>query len=390
MTKIFVQWRTSNTPVLKGFDKEGQPNVLIETIAEDLLTSFRNAPLLDAYDIYQHLMDYWAEAMQDDCYLIATDGWVAKPHRVMQEVKSGKKKGEMKVKGWACDLVPKSYIVARYFAAEQAELNALENELNSVSASLTELAEDHSGDEDVLKDVSTKGDVTEAYTQALVDVWNEEDKAAGRAYRDLMNQTEKHAEQIRVLTDHHFISVLKNNKGRLTLKAIKERQAAINDPNEREILASYLKVDKEKKAATKEASKLLTKVGKKYEKRLESDPLPENLVNLHITVRYLHLLDEQSALKRKVKEADAALDKLAYEKYPQLSVDEIKTLVVDDKWLTTLAMAMQGELERVSQTLTTRIRQLAERYDTPLPNLVNEVTNLSTRVDEHLKRMGAV
>ena len=70
-------------------------------------------------------MDYWAEAMQDDCYLIATDGWVAKTHRVMEEVNSGKKKGEMKDKGWACDLIPKPYIVARYFAEEQAELNAL-------------------------------------------------------------------------------------------------------------------------------------------------------------------------------------------------------------------------------------------------------------------------
>ena len=71
-------------------------------------------------------------------------------------------------------------------------------------------------------------------------------------------------------------------------------------------------------------------------------------------------------------------------------MDEIKTLVVDDKWLATLAMAVQGELDRVSQTLTTRIRQLAERYDTPLPKLVGEVTDLSARVDEHLKRMGAV
>ena len=99
VTKIFDGWRTTNTPAMKGFDKEGRPKALIETIAEDLLTSFRTAPLLDAYDIYQHLMDYWAETMQDDCYLIAADGWVAKTHRVMEEVKGGKKKGEMKDKG---------------------------------------------------------------------------------------------------------------------------------------------------------------------------------------------------------------------------------------------------------------------------------------------------
>jgi type I restriction enzyme M protein len=389
VTKIFDQWRTTNTPALKGFNKEGHPKALIETIAEDLLTNFRNAPLLDAYDIYQHLMDYWAEAMQDDCYLIAADGWEAKTHRVMEEVKSGKKKGEMKDKGWACDLIPKPYIVARYFANEQAELDALQNELDAVSTSLIELAEEHGGEEGALKDVSTKGDAQDACTQALVAVWNEEDKTASRAYSALMDQAEEHATQIRVLIDHHVISVLKNNKGNLTLKAVKDRLAATSDPKESAILTSYLEVDKEQKAATKEASELLAKVEKQYQKRLKAASLPENLVDLHATVRYLSLLDEQSALKSKIKEADAALDKLAYDKYPQLSVDEIKTFVVDDKWLATLAMAVQGELDRVSQTLTTRIRQLAKRYDTPLPKLVGKVADLSARVDEHLKRMGA-
>ena len=390
VTKIFVQWRTANTPALKGFDKEGHPKALIETIAEDLLTSFRNTPLLAAYDIYQHLMDYWAEAMQDDCYLIAADGWVAKTHRVVEEVKSGKKKGEMKDKGWACDLIPKPYIVARYFAKEQADLDALQNELDAVSASLTELAEEHGGEEGALKNVSTKGDAQEAYTQALFAVWNEEDKSASRDYSTLMDQAEEHAAQIRMLTDHHFISLLKNNKGNVTLKAVKDRLAATSDPNESATLTRYLEADKEQKVATKRASELLAKVGKQYQMRLKADPLPENLVDLHATVRYLNLLDEQRTLKSNVKEADAALDKLAYDKYPQLSVNEIKTLVVDDKWLAALAIALQGELDRVSQTLTARIRQLAERYDTPLPKLVDEVTNLSVRVDEHLKRMGAV
>ena len=390
MTKIFDEWCTTNTPALKGFDKEGNPKALIETIAEDLLKSFRDAPLLDAYDIYQHLMDYWAEVMQDDSYLIAADGWVAKTHRVREVIKSGKKKGEMKDKGWACDLIPKSYIVARYFAKEQAELDALQNELETVNTSLTELAKEHCGEEGALKDVSTKGDAKEAYSRALFAVWNEEDKSASDAYSILMDQVEELASQIRFLRDHHLISVLKNRKGNLTLKAIRDRRAAISDPNEREILASYLKVDKERKAAIKEASVLLTKVKKQYQKRLEyeSDPIPENLVDLRITVCYLHLLDEQSALKKKIKEVDSALDKLAYNKYPQLNVDEIKNLVVDDKWLDMIASAMQGEMDRISQTITTRIRQLAERYDTPLPKLVDKVNDLSVRVDEHLKRLG--
>lgn len=63
--------------------------------------------------------------------------------------------------------------------------------------------------------------------------------------------------------------------------------------------------------------------------------------------------------------------------------------VVDDKWLATIAAAVQGELDRISQTLTGRIRQLAERYATPLPRLTDEVVTLSARVaEQHLKKMG--
>ena len=76
--------------------------------------------------------------------------------------------------------------------------------------------------------------------------------------------------------------------------------------------------------------------------------------------------------------------------YGKLTETEIKTLVVDDKWLACLAASVQGELDRVSQTLTGRIRQLAERYATPLPQLTEEVRTLAARVDGHLKKMGAL
>ena len=242
----------------------------------------------------------------------------------------------------------------------------------------------------MLKDVSTKGDAQEAWRQALVAVWNEKDKAGCGKYSSLLDEAEEHATTLRTLTDHSHLSTLKNSKGKLTLKAIKDRLEKTGDKAEQATLNKYLNADKEHKAKNKQARALLTEVEAQYREKLQEEPLPEELADLHATVRYLDLLDKQGALKSKVKEADAALDKLAHDKYPQLSVDEIKALVVDDKWLATLAIAVQGELDRVSQTLTTRIRQLAERYDTPLPKLMDEVTELSARVDEHLKQMGAV
>ncbi|MEO8383499.1 MAG: class I SAM-dependent DNA methyltransferase [Acidobacteriota bacterium] len=282
-TQHFDGWRNAATRRLNAFDKDSHPKALIEILAEDLLAAFRPAPLLDAYDVYQHLMDYWAETMQDDAYLIAADGWVPKPARIVETDKKGKRKD----KGWVCDLVPKSLIVARYFAKEQAALDTKQSELEATTASLSELEEEHGGEEGAL--------------------------------------------------------------GALEKIAKVEVNARLKE----------IKGDKE---ATDEAA---------------------------VLKRWLELSDGEVALKRAVKEHDAALDTLAYEKYPALTEGEIKTLVVDDKWMASLAATVQGELAGVSQTLTGRIRELAERYATPLPALVDEVTTLSARVDEHLKRMGA-
>ncbi len=284
VTQLFDQWQQSNTPRLIGFDKDGHPKVLIETIAEDLLATFKAAPLLDAYDVYQHLMDYWAETMQDDCYIITADGWVAKPYRILET----DKKGKTKDKGWACDLIPKPLIIARYFATEQAAIEAKQAELEAIIASLAELEEEHGGEEGFL--------------------------------------------------------------------------GALEKINKAEVNARRKDIKGDKEAA--EEAKVLK--------------------------QWLTLNTEEADYKKAIKEAEAALDLLAYGKYPQLTEAEIKTLVVDDKWLTTITAAVQGELDRVSQTLTGRIRQLAERYATPLPKLVDEVEALSARVDEHLKQMGLV
>jgi len=105
---------------------------------------------------------------------------------------------------------------------------------------------------------------------------------------------------------------------------------------------------------------------------------------------YLALVEQESDAGKRVKDAQKALDVKVTAKYGKLSEAEVKTLVVDDKWMTALAAAVQTELDRVSQALTDRVREIAERYATPLPQLTNEVATLAARVDEHLRKMGAV
>ena len=96
-------------------------------MSECLLAHYAGKPLIDAYDVYQHLMDYWAETMQDDVYLVAADGWKAETTRIIEKDKKGKEKD----KGWTCDLIPKPLIVARYFATEQAAIDQLAADLEA-------------------------------------------------------------------------------------------------------------------------------------------------------------------------------------------------------------------------------------------------------------------
>lgn len=100
--------------------------------------------------------------------------------------------------------------------------------------------------------------------------------------------------------------------------------------------------------------------------------------------------EREAALKKRLKDAKAALDAAAYAHYPQLTEAEIKTLVVDDKWLASLDRALHGEMDRISQALAQRVKELAERYETPLPLLNQRVAELEARVACHLEKMGFI
>jgi type I restriction enzyme M protein len=309
--KLFTKWQTATVPLLKGFASDGSSNLpgashpkqLIETIAEDLLATFKIAPLLDAYDIYQHLMDYWAETMQDDCYLIADAGWKAGalPREIKQiKNKEGKlvwpekedfKKGKRRFKS---DLVPAALLIARYFVTGRDAIAALEAELAGIDQMLDEKREETNSDGEMLLAEVIEGE---------------------------------------------------GEKQKITAKAVKAR---------------------------------LREIGRDPDYTEERQALEE----------YAAMIDKQAEAKTRLKAAQDDLEEKLDAKYPKLTEDEIKTLVVDDKWLATLAAAVQGELDRVSQTLTGRIRELAERYAMPLPKIIEEVDALSARVDEHLKRMG--
>ena len=105
---------------------------------------------------------------------------------------------------------------------------------------------------------------------------------------------------------------------------------------------------------------------------------------------YISHSDKIGELNKKIKDAHKALEQKVWDKYKTLSDDEIKTLVVDDKWISHLENSVQNEMQRISQRLTQRIKELADRYETPLPLQLDEVKALEKKVNAHLSKMGFV
>lgn len=280
ITKLFAGWKTESTPLLEGIKHSTRPKALIETLSESLLHSFQKAALVDPYDVYQHLMDYWADTLQDDVYMLVSDGW----HATLESAT-----GEQEPN---TDLIPPALVIQRYFAKEASAVEQLEALHDGYSREVEELEEEHSGEDSLLAEV-------------------------------------------------------RSDKGKVTAKLVKDRLKLIK-----------------KDADAKDERTLLEK--------------------------YLELSEQEASASRKVKEAQKALDAKVVAKYAHLTKDEIKILVIEDKWLAALTADVQSELDRVSQALTGRIRELAERYAVPLPQMTTQVEALSAKVEEHLRRMGFV
>ena len=291
---IFVAWRETHEPVLKGLEAGANPKEVIRGLSEDLLARFADLPLLDSYDVYQRLMDYWEEVTQDDVYLIAADGWTeaARPRGIIEDrERKIKETADLTIKRrkYKMDLIPPELIVARYFADKQAAIDALQARQETAARELEEFVEEHTGD-GLLEDAV-------------------------------------------------------NDKGKVTKGGVTERLKAI-----------------------------------RYE--LESDEERDALKHCRT------LIEADAEAGKAVKEAQARLDEQVLARYGVLTEVEIKTLAVEDKWFASIRGAIEGEVQRLTQQLAGRVKELEERYARPLPELEREVEVFGARVEGHLKRMG--
>ena len=295
VANIFDVWRETHEPLLKGLVPAARPKDLIRTLSEDLLKRFADLPLLDRYDVYQRLMNYWDEVMQDDVYLIVANGWTgaARPRGIIEDKEKKIKETPdltIKRKKYKMDLISPGLIVARYFADEQAMIEALQAGQEAAARELEEFVEEHTGEEGLLEDAI-------------------------------------------------------NDKGKITRSGVTARLKAIRD-------------------------------------ELESDEERDALKHCRT------LIEAETQAARAVKEAQARLDEQVLAHYAKLTETAIKLLVVEDKWFADIRAAIKGEVERLTQRLAGRVKELEERYARPLPELEREVEAFGARVEGHLKRMG--
>ncbi len=269
---------------------------LMHEISENLLKNYTDKKLTDKYAMYQHLMNYWAETMQDDMYELSADGWKAgnEVKRIVKKTKKGDKETERQVagiEGLEGRLIPPSLIIQEYFAKEQKAIDDLESQSETAIVKMDELREEHGGEDGLLANA---------------------------------------------MDDKGRIS-----KGNLA-KTVKE-------------------------------------LGKRNADNAEEYDMLQN---------YKILMDDEAELQIKIKEALKALEAAVIKKYLALTVDEIKTVVVEKKWMQGIGQRIKAEMDNISHRLNQRIKELAERYETPLPELNNEVDQLTAKVNGHLKKIG--
>jgi type I restriction enzyme M protein len=296
MDAVFEQWKSETTACAKTFDKGLHPKQEIHKISENLLKHFTGKQLTDKYAMYQHLMDYWAQIMQDDMYELAVDGWKAgnEVKRIEKKTKKGDKevvKQVAGIEGLEGRLIPPALIIQEYFAIELKSIDDLETQAETLNARMDELREEHGGEDGLLSNA----------------------------------------------------------------------------------------IDDKQKISKKNIQTAIKELGKRNS---------DNAEEYDMLQAYKKLMDDEAEVQTRIKAAKVDLEKKVIAQYPKLTLDEIKTILVEKKWMHSMEQRIRTEMDNISHRLTQRIKELAERYETPLPQLSNEVNDLTAKVDGHLKKMG--
>ena len=280
--KSFFSWKKNTLPILQEIKIGANPKEIISLISEQILNTFSKLKLVDNYEIYQNLMSFWEETMQDDAYLIAQNGWEPSIFTIKDK--------KEKIKEWGSELIPKNIVIEKFFVKNQEKVDEIQEKLDELSNQMQTMEEENDNEEDIFSEARGKsGKIT---------------------------------------------------KGELTLRL----------------------------------------------KKIKNDS--EFLDELKALTAYQELMEKEDGIKKQLKSVKTQLDKELLDKYKSLTESQIKELVIEDKWYYSIKNSIQKSMEKVSQKLTSRIKELSERYEIPLPELSKNVELLTKQVNKDLEKMG--
>lgn len=362
---IFEQWKAEVKDILLGIDADTNPKELIRMIAAMLRVAYERARLLDNYDVYDCLLNYWNAKLQDDVYVIKAGGY-AVAREIDYEYAKKKQKDESgetvevddtsKVKSFEGALIPKEIMEEVFFAEELAELTALMEQSAALEAELDEMREEESGDEGLLKEaLNEKGDsIPKANLNKRI---KELDAKKTSAVMDAMTQ----------------LVVLFDENKTVEMEALIQEVPELGEFDIRNKNGTFGKA--KLKAALKVAA--------------ETAVVPEIYADEYAALTlYSQKYAEMDTVDKAYKAARKALDEKLVAKYAELTDDEIKHLLFDMKWMAKLAADVCDEIEQVLNTLSSKVLLIAKRYEHTLGEIEDRTAKSRAAVVSALERMG--
>lgn len=359
-TDLLTRWAEAYAmPALLGVDSDTDPRMMIREIGEELLDGYAGAKMLDPYNVFDILMNYWNEGLQDDVYILKASGFEAGREveyaYKQKKTEDGQTADTGQVKGFEGLLIPATIIEAEYFPQEQAQLAELDRTLLSIEADLETLLEEQPEEDNPFAEVlSSTGKLVEKELNARL-------KAL-----DAMKQSP----QLDVL-DELIDNFAQKNLIRVNWLLKQHPDIAALD-----LYGKSGKPIKTKLAATRQ-------------QLAATAPVPEAYRDEYKTLAdYRDKLDHLKAVKKQAKAARDDLDQKVLAQYGKLTEDEIKHLLFGRKWLPHLQAEISDIFDQQVNTYATRITDIARRYERTLPRIQTAVNYSRESVLNSLKKMG--
>ena len=297
--KAFSKWKAFADEKLRAMNKNVKPKELIIELSNKLISEFEMVELIDKYDVYEVLLEYWQEVMLDDTSLICSDnGWneaketeleFAKPKKA-KEGEEKKPKKEPKVTGWHGKIISRELLASVYFSDAVLAIETANNAVAEQEALLQSLIEDNSDDDSIFNECM-------------------------------------------------------NDKNEVTTKLVETK--------------------------FKELKKL---------NQIDDD--------YNLLKQYIDINDVIKQLNKDLKTLNAGLEEDLKKKYPTLTIEEIKDILINKKWLKVVYDGIDNLYTTISHNIANRIVELVERYENTLSEIEYNVNSYEAKVKEHLKRMG--